>query len=114
GVKYGGDYTQKGESYQVGNLYIEKSPGGYWTIDYDTTISGIEVAGGGAALPIEIIGIAVVIVVVLIVVFMLMRRRGEEMPAEVPAPPPEAPPEAPLPEAPPEAPPPPEAPSEGF
>ncbi|MEM2192566.1 MAG: hypothetical protein QXG38_03010, partial [Candidatus Hadarchaeales archaeon] len=121
GVKYGGDYVEKtpGQVYQVGNIYLEKSAGGYWTIDYDTTIPGIEVAGGGGGLPIEIIGAAVVIVVVLVAVFMLMKRKGGMPEGEILVPP-EASPETPPPQAPPEAPPseapapPEETPSGGF
>lgn len=113
GVKYGGDYEEvtAGEKYRIGNLYLERSAGGYWTIDYDTVISGIEVAGVGAPLPIDLIAIGVVIVVVIGAVFMLMRRKGVEV-VGAEAPPPEAPPEIPPPELPPS--PPPEAPSGGF
>lgn len=125
---YENQSTADEEKYKFGSLYIEKSAGGYWQIDYDAIKSGIAVseAPGLDLMLIGIIG-GVVLVVVIVAAVLLSRKRGapEELPPPpemAPPPPPEAPPappetpppETPPPETPPETPPPSTGPEPSF
>jgi hypothetical protein len=71
------------EKYKVGSLYIEKSEGGYWQIDYDATQSGIKVSIGGSSLTlIAIVGVVVLVALVAVIVVITRKRRGgEEIPS---------------------------------
>ncbi len=78
GVEYGGDYTEikANVKYRVGSVYLEKSEGNYWQIDYETIKQGILVSGSAGGLPIELIGGGVVALVAVGAIIGFMKKRG--------------------------------------
>ncbi len=78
GVEYGGNYTEitANSKYQVGSVYLERSDGNYWQIDYETIKSAITVSGSAGGLPIELIGGGAGVLVAVGVVIGFMKKRG--------------------------------------